>query len=132
MTGSSVAARALAAGMMNESTRLTANIAQITPFTVVARHQCRSDSARRRSSPAACMMAAKMNAARHRNATGVTNPLAAAGNGLTALVITRSIGMSSPETPTGIASKIHIRHAQTITASAAWPAGLRPCGVGMT
>ena len=80
ITGSSVAARALAAGMISDSTMLTANIAQMTPFTVFTFILFSSDRAMRLSSPAACMMAAKIKAARHRNTTGVVKPLAARGN----------------------------------------------------
>src|SRR5712692_360545 len=108
MTGRSVAARALAAGMINERTRLTANIAQITPLTVLTFIQLSRESATRRSRPAACMIAAKMKAERQRNATGVANPSAALEKGLAAPLMTSSIGISRPDTPAGSASKTHI------------------------
>ena len=70
-TGNRVAARALAAGMMKESTILTPNMPQITPPTSLTRILRNIPRAMRRSMPAACMMAAKMKAAKHRKATGV-------------------------------------------------------------
>lgn len=85
----------------------------------------------RRSRPAACMMAAKRNADRQRNRTGVVKPLAALGKGEEPPVITSSIGISSPETPGGTHSNTHIRHAHTITASTACPSGFKPSSGGM-
>src|SRR6266545_852453 len=131
ITGRRVAARALAAGMINERTRLTANIAQITPLTVLTFIQLSRESATRRSRPAACMIAAKMKAERQRNTTGVANPSAALEKGLAAPLMTSSIGISRPETPAGSASKTHIVHAHATTASVALPAGDRPAGAGI-
>jgi len=102
-TGNSVAARALAAGMMSDSTRFTPNMLQMTPpasFTLALRNMA---SAMRRSMPAACMMAAKMNAARHSAATGVVKPLAACGNLPTPPESTSNIGIMMPVMPTGMA-----------------------------
>ena len=73
---------------------------------------------------AACMMAAKMKAARHKAATGVVKPLAACGNLAAPPESTSNIGIMMPVIPTGMASVIQIMQAHTTTASTALPTGV--------
>ena len=78
------------------------------------------------------MTAASTKATRQIKAAVDTKPPTAFGNFSTAPLSTNSMGIITPDTPTGTASEIHVMQAHATTASVALPATERPSGVGIT